>query len=220
MKQKQILIILIIAILAILVCLTIYTIVNSNQGDLKTLQISNTCAINVPNTNHSLERLDGGISKFSYNKDNLTVFHQKSGNNSEIKSMYNNQIKNSKNVEGNIYHDDSTGVYSVFIENKNTGDCVLITSTNLDLIKKVSKSLQFKKASNTNTTDNATDNSTSDTGVDSNSQTQYLQPQSSSSNQSNNNNNNNNNNNQNTPSEDTNNEPKQDDSKYPSVIVV
>lgn len=217
MKQKQILVILIVAIIAILLCVTTYMLVNSNQGDFTTLRLSDTCTIDVLNTNHSLERLNGGVSKFSYNKDNLTVTHQKSTNNSEIKSMYNNQIKNSKNIEDNIYYDDSTGVYSVFVENKNTGDSILITSTNLDLLKQVSGSVHFKKSSNTNTTTNTTDNSTSDTSADSNSQTTNYQSQRSSSNNQSNSNSNNNNN-QNTPSEDTNDEPQQDESKYPSFI--
>ena len=139
MKQKQILIILIVLIIAILACLTAYIFVNSNTGDYTTLRISNSCTIEVPNENNTMEHMNGGVSKYSFKSGNLNITHQKSANNSEIKSIYEEQIKNSKKIEDNIYHDETSGTYSIFIENQNTGDAILITSSNLDLLKKNKK---------------------------------------------------------------------------------
>lgn len=217
MKQKQILIILIILIIAILACLTAYMFVNSNSGDYTTLRISNSCTIEVPNENNTMEHMDGSVSKYSFKSGNLNITHQKSENNSEIKSIYEKQIKNSKNIEDNIYHDETSGTYSIFIENKDTGDALLITSTDLNLLKKISSSVKFKKAANMNMdNNNTTDNSTSTTGSDAssdNSASGTNMQQSQSSQQSNNQN-------SNTPSPDnTNNKEKEEqESKYPSVI--
>ena len=166
MKQKQILIISIIVILAILACLTAFLVVNSNQGDYTTLRISNSCTVDVPNVNSTMEHLNGGVSKYMFSSVDLNITHQKSGNNSQLKSMNTQLLKNSEKIEGDIYRDSDSGVYSTFIENKNTGDALLITSGNLDLLKKVVNSIKFSKPltsnkNNTNTTDNATDNQTS-----------------------------------------------------------
>lgn len=222
MKQKQILIILIVLIIAILACLTAYIFVNSNTGDYTTLRISNSCTIEVPNENNTMEHMNGGVSKYSFKSGNLNIIHQKSANNSEIKSIYEEQIKNSKKIEDNIYHDETSGTYSIFIENQNTGDAILITSSNLDLLKKVSGSVKFKKAANINMdTNNTTDNSTTtaDSGVSSDNTPSDTNMQNSQSSQQGNNQNSNNQN-SNTPAQDnTNNkESEKQESKYPSVI--
>ena len=162
MKQKQILIILIVIILAVIACFTTYLIVHSHQESFMALKISNSCSVDVPNTNNTIERLDGGINKYIFPSSELNITHQKSKNNSEIKSINTKENKNSEKIEGDIYRDSSTGTYSTFIENKETGDALLITSGNLDLLKKVSGSVKFKKFSNTNTTNNTTDNTTTD----------------------------------------------------------
>ncbi len=221
MKQKQILIILIVLIIAILACLTAYIFVNSNTGDYTTLRISNSCTIEVPNENNTMEHMNSGVSKYSFKSGNLNITHQKSANNSEIKSIYEEQIKNSKKIEDNIYHDETSGTYSIFIENQNTGDAILITSSNLDLLKKVSGSVKFKKANNlnmnsNNTTDNSTSTSEGDvSGDNAPSETNTQQSQSQQSY-----NQNSNNQNINTPSQDnTNNqESEKQESKYPSLI--
>ena len=168
MKQKQILVILIVIILAIVACLTAFMLVNSHSGSYTTLRISNSCTIEVPNEKNTAESMNGGISKFSFNSSNLTIMHQKSGNNSAIKSLNTEQIQNSQQIENNIYYDNSTGTYSIFIENKNTGDSLLITSNSLDLLKRVSNSVKFSKPTNTHnanntTADNTTDDSSSNT---------------------------------------------------------
>lgn len=222
MKQKQILIILIVLIIAILACLTAYIFVNSNTGDYTTLRISNSCTIEVPNENNTMEHMNGGVFKYSFKSGNLNITHQKSANNSEIKSIYEKQIKNSKNIENNIYHDETSGTYSIFIENKNTGDALLITSSDLNLLKKVSSSVKFKKAANMNiNTNNTTDNSTETTdsdvaSEDSASETNMQESQTSQQGY----NQNSNNQNSNTPTqENTNNkESQKEESKYPSVI--
>lgn len=222
MKQKQILIILIVLIIAILACLTAYIFVNSNTGDYTTLRISNSCTIEVPNENNTMEHMNGGVSKYSFKSGNLNITHQKSANNSEIKSIYEEQIKNSKKIEDNIYHDETSGTYSIFIENKNTGDALLITSSDLNLLKKVSSSVKFKKAANMNiNTNNTTDNSTETTdsdvaSEDSASETNMQESQTSQQGY----NQNSNNQNSNTPTqENTNNkESQKEESKYPSVI--
>lgn len=218
MKEKQILVILIVIILAIMACLTAYMLVNSHSGSYTTLRISNSCTIEVPNENNTVESIEGGISKFSFNSSNLTITHQKSENNSEIKSLNTKQIQNSQQIEDKIYHDNSTGTYSIFIENKNTGDSLLITSNNLDLLKRVSNSVKFSKPMNTHnsnnntTADNTTDDSTSNT-IQNNNQVSHQ----TSNNQSNNN--------PNpaptpTPSNDgsDSDSKKEEDSKYPSFI--
>ena len=222
MKQKQILIILIVLIIAILACLTAYIFVNSNTGDYATLRISNSCTIEVPNENNTMEHMNSGVSKYSFKSGNLNITHQKSANNSEIKSIYEEQIKNSKKIEDNIYHDETSGTYSIFIENKNTGDALLITSSDLNLLKKVSSSVKFKKAANMNiNTNNTTDNSTETTdsdvaSEDSASETNMQESQTSQQGY----NQNSNNQNSNTPTqENTNNkESQKEESKYPSVI--
>ena len=222
MKQKQILIILIVLIIAILACLTAYIFVNSNTGDYTTLRISNSCTIEVPNENNTMEHMNGGVFKYSFKSGNLNITHQKSANNSEIKSIYEEQIKNSKKIEDNIYHDETNGTYSIFIENQNTGDALLITSSDLNLLKKVSSSVKFKKAANMNiNTNNTTDNSTETTdsdvaSEDSASETNMQESQTSQQGY----NQNSNNQNSNTPTqENTNNkESQKEESKYPSVI--
>ena len=222
MKQKQILIILIVLIIAILACLTAYIFVNSNTGDYTTLRISNSCTIEVPNENNTMEHMNSGVSKYSFKSGNLNITHQKSANNSEIKSIYEEQIKNSKKIEDNIYHDETSGTYSIFIENQNTGDAILITSSNLDLLKKVSGSVKFKKANNlnmnnNNTTDNSTSTSEGDvSGDNAPSETNMQESQTSQQGY----NQNSNNQNSNTPTqENTNNkESQKEESKYPSVI--
>ncbi len=219
MKQKQILVILIVIILAIVACLTAFMLVNSHSGSYTTLRISNSCTIEVPNEKNTVESINGGISKFSFNSSNLTIMHQKSGNNSEIKSLNTKQIQNSKQIENNIYYDNSAGTYSIFIENKNTGDSLLITSNNLDLLKRVSNSVKFSKPTNTHnpnntTADNTTDSSSSNT-IQSNNNNQVSHQ--TSNNQSNNNP---------TPSPSPtpsdggsdSDSKKDDDSKYPSFI--
>ena len=142
MKQKQILIISIIVILAILACLTTFLIVNSNQGDYTTLRVSNSCTIDVPNVNNTMEHMSGGISKYLFSSVDLNITHQKSENNTQLKSINNESLKNSQKVDNDIYRDNTSGVYSAFIENKNTGDALLITSSNLDLLKKVKNNYQ------------------------------------------------------------------------------
>ena len=222
MKQKQILIILIVLVIAILACLTAYMFVYSNTGDYATLRISNSCTIEVPNENNTVEHMNGDVSKYSFKSGNLNITHQKSTNNSEIKSIYEKQIKNSKNIENNIYHDETSGTYSIFIENKNTGDALLITSSDLNLLKKVSSSVKFKKVANINmNTNNTTDNSTAtaDTGAsDDNTPSETNMEQSQSYQQSYNQNSDNQN--SNTPAQDNTNskESEKQESKYPSVI--
>ena len=161
MKEKQILVILIVVILAILACLTTYMLIYSNYGGYATLRISNSCTIKVPNENNTVEKIGSNITRFSFATSDLNISHEKSGNNSEIKSIYTQLIKDADEIEGNIYKDKSDGLYSTFIENKNTWDALLITSKNLDVVKKVSKSVKFTKPINMDNT-NTTDNTTSD----------------------------------------------------------
>ena len=159
MNAKQTLVILIVVILAIIACLTAYAFVNSHEETLSTFRISNSCTVEAPISNNTVEHLDGKVTKFIFKSGDLTITHQKSGNNSEIKSLNAEQIKNSEKVEGNIYRDTSSGVYSTFIENNDTGDAILITSTNLDLLKRVSGSVKFKAPVNMqiNNTNNTTE---------------------------------------------------------------
>lgn len=143
MKQKQILLISIVVIIAILACVTAYLMVNSHEETLSTLRISNTCTISVPITNNTIETQGNGISKFIFQSSNLNITHQKNGNNSEIKKIYSDKIKHSKEVEAGIYYDDSTGTYFTFIENNETGDSILIEAKDLNLLKRVAKSVKF-----------------------------------------------------------------------------
>lgn len=168
MKQKEILVISIIAILAIIVCLTAFLMVNSNQENYETLRISNSCTVDVPNVNNTVERMDGGISKYILNSIDLNITHQKSGNNSQIKSINSQLLKNSEKVEGDIYRESDSNVYLTFIENKNTGDALLITSLDLNLLKKVVNSIKFTKpltSNNTANDTNSTGNNQKSSGV-------------------------------------------------------
>lgn len=219
MKQKQILIISIIVILAILVCLTAFLIVNSNQGNYTTLRISNSCTVDVPNVNNTMEHMNGSISKYLFSSVDLNITHQKSGNNTQLKSMNSALLNNSQKVENDIYRDNNSGVYSTFIENKNTGDALLITSSNLDLLKEVKNNIKFtntmipnNNTNKTNNTHNATDDQTT-TGINEliNKYSNAARQQQSSNQSSNT---------PNTapaPSESPSSEPSQE-SKYPSYI--
>ena len=156
MKEKEILVISIIAILAIIVCITAFLMVNSNQENYETLRISNSCTVDVPNVNNTMERMDGGISKYIFDSVDLNITHQKSGNNTQLKSMNAELLKNSEKVEGDIYRESDSKVYLTFIENKNTGDALLITSLDLDLLKKVVNNIKFTKPLTSNSTANDT----------------------------------------------------------------
>ncbi len=219
MKQKQILIILIVLVIAILACLTAYMFVYSNTGDYATLRISNSCTIEVPNENNTVEHMNGDVSKYSFKSGNLNITHQKSKNNSEIKSINTKENKNSEKIEGDIYRDSSTGTYSTFIENKETGDALLITSSNLDLLKEVKNNIKFtntmipnNNTNKTNNTHNATDDQTT-TGINEliNKYSNAARQQQSSNQSSNTPNT------APTPSESPSSEPSQE-SKYPSYI--
>lgn len=144
MNQKQILIIAVICILAVIACLTCYMLVNSQPESLTTLRISESCTVQVPQDNSSVENLEGSMKRYSFNTTGLNITHEKNANNTEIKELNSKQIKNSEKVEGNIYYDSSTGIYSAFIENTSTGDALLITSKDLDLLKRVQASVKFK----------------------------------------------------------------------------
>ena len=190
MKKKQILVISVVVVIAALACLTTYMIVNSHEESLSTLRIGNSCTISVPATNNTVEAQGNGVSKFIFKSSNLNITHQKNGNNSEIKKIYSDKVKNSKEVESGIYYDDSTGTYFTFIENNETGDAILIEAKDLNLLKRVAKSVKFtpiKIVSNTNNT-NVSENNQGEQG---NSGGENNYP----SNVPNNNNNNNNNNN-------------------------
>ena len=167
MKQKQILVISIVVIVAILACVTAYLMVNSHEETLSTLRISNTCTISVPTTNNTIESQGNGISKFIFQSSELNITHQKNGNNSEIKKIYSDKIKHSKEVEAGIYYDDSTGTYFTFIENNETGDSILIEAKDLTLLKRVAKSVKFTPLKVVNTPENNTtseSNETSESG--------------------------------------------------------
>ena len=160
MKQKEIFIIAIIAILAILACLTTYMIVNSSHEDTySTLRISSSCSVEVPSAENSTDHLANGITRYSFPSKDLNITYQKSGNNTELKKMNSDQISNSKPVEGNIYFDEETGIYSTFIENSQSGEALLITAADLDMLKRVSTSVKFAKSADTVVEDN---NTTSD----------------------------------------------------------
>lgn len=224
MRGKQILIITIIVIIAIIACFTTYMIVNSNDVSYATLRISNSCTIEVPNENNTVEHVKGNITKFSFNSSHLNISHEKSGKNNELKAINTKLVKDSKEVENNIFHEDSSGIYSTFIENKNTGDALLITSNNLDLLKKVANSVKFTKPANIKIT-----NKTNDTAKD-NTNTSILdifQNNKNTASQHTSSNNQSSNNNPTpsptpapTPSDDSSDkDSKQDeDSKYPSFI--
>lgn len=155
MKQKEIMIISIVIIIAILACLTTFLIVNSHEESLSTLRISNSCTIEVPMTNNTVESLGNGVSKFIFEESNVNITHQKTGNNSEIKKMNDDLVKNSQEVEDGIYYDSSTDTYFTFIENEETGDAILIEAKDLNLLKRMAKSVKFTnpKTPDTNETD-------------------------------------------------------------------
>ena len=217
MKEKQILIILIVIILAVLACLTTYMLVNSHEESFTTFKIGNTCTVDVPNTNYTIEHPNDGVSKYIFESGKLNITHQKSSNNTEIKSINSLLTKNSETIENNIHYDSSTGVYSIFIEDNATGDALIITSTNLDLLKRVANSVKFKKLSNTPSVNNTTDDNSSldDNGLadDANSGDDSQQQNTPSQQNSNQNNN---------PQTDTgsssNSKQQEDQSAYPSSI--
>ena len=149
MNQKQLLTIAIIVVLAVVACLTAYMIVNSQPESFTTLRISDSCSVEVPADNNTVENLDNGIKVYSFNTHSLNITHEKNTNNSEIRELFSNLTKNCEKKEGNIYYDGSTGIYSTFIENNVTGDALIISSSDLNLLKKVSGSLKFKNPKST-----------------------------------------------------------------------
>ena len=155
MKQKEIIIISIVVIIAILLCLATFLLVNSHEESLSTLRISSSCTISVPATNNTVESLGDGVSKYIFKDSDVNITHQKTENNSEIKNIYSDMIKNSKEVEDGIYYDSSAGIYSTFIEDNESGDAILITAKDINLLKKIAKSVKFTKPviPETNTTD-------------------------------------------------------------------
>lgn len=155
MKQKQVLVISIVIIIGVLACLTTFLIVNSHEESLSTLRISNSCTIDVPMTNNTVESLGNGVSKFIFEESEVNITHQKTENNSEIKKMNDDLVKNSEEVEDGIYYDSKTGNYFTFIENEETGDAILIEAKDLNLLKRMAKSVKFTnpKVPDTNETD-------------------------------------------------------------------
>ena len=173
MKKKQLLIIAIIVVLAVVACLTAYMLVNSQPESLNTLRISDSCTVEVPVDNNTVQNLNDGIKLYSFETHSLNITHEKNSNNSEIRELFSNLTKNCEKKEDNIYYDSSTGIYSTFIENSATGDGLIISSSDLDLLKRVSASLKFKNpkttdiANDTNTTEEAEDiGFVEDTGYD------------------------------------------------------
>ena len=163
--NKKFLVISIVIIIAIILCLTAFFMVNSHEESLSTLRISNSCTIEVPMTNNTVKSLGNGVYKFIFEESNVNITHQKSGNNSEIKKINSDMIKNSKEVEDGIYYDSSTGNYFTFIENEETGDAILIEAKDLDLLKRIAKSVKFTKPKTieTNETDVEDDSPSEDT---------------------------------------------------------
>jgi hypothetical protein len=167
MKKKQFLVISIVIIIAFLACLTTYFIVNSHEESLSTFRISNSCTIEAPITNNTVESLENGVTKFIFEDSNVNITHQKTGNNTEIKKIYSDMIKNSEEVEDGIYYDSSTGTYFTFIEDKESGDAILIEAKDLNLLKRMAKSVKFTipKTPDTNET-NVTNDAPSEEGSD------------------------------------------------------
>ena len=167
MKKKQFLVISIVIIIAFLACLTTYFIVNSHEEALSTFRISNSCTIEAPITNNTVKSLENGVTKYIFEDSNVNITHQKSGNNTEIKEMNSDRMKNSEEVEDGIYYDSSTGTYFTFIENDESGDAILIEAKDLNLLKRIAKSVKFTipKAPDTNET-NVTDEAPSEEGSD------------------------------------------------------
>lgn len=168
MLSKKQLVLTVIIILAILACLTTYVIVNSQQDTYGTLKLSATCNVSVPLVENNVENVNKDIVNYSFNKNDLNIIYQKSLNNTGIKSLNEKQIKNAQLTEDNIYYDESTGVYSAFIENNDTSDSLLITCKDLNLLKKVKNSVKFSQQKNnlknTNTTNNTANNEVVSTG--------------------------------------------------------
>ena len=69
--------------------------------------------------------------------------------------MNDDLVKNSQEVEDGIYYDSKTGNYFTFIENEETGDAILIEAKDLNLLKRMAKSVKFTnpKVPDTNETD-------------------------------------------------------------------
>ncbi len=158
MISKKNLIMVIIIILAAIACLTTYMLVNSQAEGYGTLKLSDTCSLSVPLVENSVENLNNGISNYSFNKSDLNILYQKSKNNTAIKSINIEHVENSKIAEDNIYYDEDTGVYSVFIENNNTSESLLITCHDLDLLKNIRDSVKFSKHVNNPVKHNVTTN--------------------------------------------------------------
>lgn len=168
MLSKKQLVLAVIIMLAILACLTTYMIVNSQQDNYGTLKLSSSCNVSVPLVENHVENINNDIVNYSFKKNDLNIIYQKSVNNTGIKSLNEKQIAKSKLTEDNIYYDEDTGVYSAFIENKDTSDSILIICKDLNLLKKIKNSVKFSKqinnVKNTNTTNNTSGNEVVNTG--------------------------------------------------------
>ena len=170
MKNKKLIIIIILIVLAILLCCTTYMLITQHQESYITLRISNSCSIKVPNSENTVENLDGNLTKYIFNANGLNITHQKSANNSEIKSLQENEIKNSQLIEDNIYYNADSNTYTKFIENNETNDALLISSTDLNLLKNVSNSVEFNNSFNISSENNATGENTSYDSTDTSSE--------------------------------------------------
>ncbi|MCQ2972836.1 MAG: hypothetical protein MJ209_06180 [archaeon] len=139
--------------LVILICLlaifTGYLIIGEVfSNSYENLTLSDTCSCMVPSSNIALNE-KSSVKAYEDTNNNLTVvyFNTNSSSGIDLMSSVANKtlVGDAKLVDGvSVHYDSKTGVYSIFVVDTSTHDCVLIASKDVDLLLKVYNSLTFK----------------------------------------------------------------------------
>lgn len=175
----------IILILILIVCVVCAGIVASqtifSNTEYTTLRISDSCTLEVPVSDEAVNSIDNyGIFIYQDPKHdlNITSFNSQDGvtlsGAVQMASIRDNALLNNKQIIENgttIYHNEKTGVYSIFIGNNQTHDNILIQCSDLDILMHVLDSVKYSNGESfNNTTTNSASSSSdlSDSNFDSN----------------------------------------------------
>ena len=176
------------AIIIVVICaITAYFLVfNNQQLEYTTLQVSNTCSLQVPVSNDVENATDSyGIVYYQDKEHNLNItsFNSQEGvalsGGIQMASLRDSQQLNCQVVVENgtsIYFNKDTGIYTIFIGNNNTHDNILISTPDKDLLLTIVNSVNYGgDVQDNNTTEslsvNSVSSSTSNNAKDSSSST-------------------------------------------------
>lgn len=166
----------IILILILIVCVVCAGIVASqtifSNTEYTTLRISDSCTVEVPVSDEAVNSTDNyGIFIYQDPKHdlNITSFNSQDGvtlsGAVQMASIRDNALLNNKQIIENgttIYHNEKTGVYSIFIGNNQTHDNILIQCSDLDILMHVLHSVKYSNGESFNNTSTNSASSSSD----------------------------------------------------------